>query len=78
MLGGSWDLVRNARNTVLAAVISIVTSFVTLVSKSHDPVSSLSGLGFRGSFQGFFKGSLLRVAFRGSFKGFFEGSGFRV
>ena len=38
MLGGSWDLVSKVIITLIG-VISIVTLIITLVTKSHDPLS---------------------------------------
>ena len=38
ILGGSWDLVSEVINTLIG-VISIVTLIITLVTKSHDPLS---------------------------------------
>ena len=38
LLGGSWDLVSKVIST-LCGVISIVTLIITLVTKSHDPLS---------------------------------------
>ena len=43
MLGGSWDLVSKVLSTVIGAV-SIVTLIITLVTKSHDPLSGASAL----------------------------------
>ena len=40
ILGGSWDLVSEVINTLIG-VISIVTLIITLVTKSHDPLSSI-------------------------------------
>ena len=37
-LGGSWDLVSKVISTSIG-VISIVTLIITLVTKSHDPLS---------------------------------------
>ena len=44
--GGSWDLVSKVISTFIG-VISRVTLIITLVTKSHDPLSSFGG--FRGS-----------------------------
>ena len=38
LLGGSWDLVSKVISTLIG-VISIVTLIITLVTKSHDPLS---------------------------------------
>ena len=38
ILGGSWDLVSKVISTLIG-VISIVTLLITLVTKSHDPLS---------------------------------------
>ena len=38
LLGGSWDLVSKVITTLIG-VISIVTLTITLVTKSHDPLS---------------------------------------
>ena len=38
LLGGSWDLVSKVISTLIG-VISIVTLIITLVAKSHDPLS---------------------------------------
>ena len=38
LLGGSWDLVIKVISTLIG-VISIVTLTITLVTKSHDPLS---------------------------------------
>ena len=38
LLGGSWDLVSKVIRTLIG-VISIVTLIITLVTKSHDPLS---------------------------------------
>ena len=38
LLGGSWDLVSKVISTLIG-VISIVTLTITLVTKSHDPLS---------------------------------------
>ena len=40
VLGGSWDLVSKVISTLIG-VISIVTLVITLVTKSHDPLSTL-------------------------------------
>ena len=40
ILGGSWDLVSKVIST-LSGVISIVTLIITLVTKSHDPLSTV-------------------------------------
>ena len=43
LLGGSWDLVSKVISTVIGAIStykSIVTMFITLVTKSHDPLST--------------------------------------
>ena len=40
VLGGSWDLVSKV-TSALIGVISIVTLTITLVTKSHDPLSNL-------------------------------------
>ena len=37
-LGGSWDLVSKVISTLIG-VISIVALIITLVTKSHDPLS---------------------------------------
>ena len=42
MLGGSSDLVNKVISTLIG-VISIVTLFRTLVTKSHDHLSRISG-----------------------------------
>ena len=39
VLGGSWDLVSEVISTLIG-IISIVTLIITLVTKSHDPLSS--------------------------------------
>ena len=39
LLGGSWDLVSKVISTLIG-VISIVTLVITLVNKSHDPLST--------------------------------------
>ena len=39
LLGGSWDLISKVIST-LSGVISVVTLIITLVTKSHDPLSS--------------------------------------
>ena len=39
LLGGSWDLVSKVISTLIG-VISIVTLIITLVTKSHDPLSN--------------------------------------
>ena len=39
ILGGSWDLVSKVIST-LTGVISIVTLFISLLTKSHDPLST--------------------------------------
>ena len=39
VLGGSWDLVSKVISTLIG-VISIVTLFITSLTKSHDPPSS--------------------------------------
>ena len=39
ILGGSWDLVSKVISTLIG-VISIVTLIITLVTTSHDPLSS--------------------------------------
>ena len=39
LLGGSWDLVSTVIST-LTGVMSIVTLIITLVTKSHDPLST--------------------------------------
>ena len=39
VLGGSWDLVSKVIST-LTGVISIVTLIITLVTKSHVPLST--------------------------------------
>ena len=39
LLGGSWDLVSKVISTLIG-VISIVTLIITLVTKSHDPLST--------------------------------------
>ena len=38
ILKGSWDLVSRVISTLIG-VISIVTLIITLVTKSHDPLS---------------------------------------
>ena len=38
LLGGSWDLVSKVISTLIG-VIGIVTLIITLVTKSHDPLS---------------------------------------
>ena len=38
LLGGSWDLVSKVISTLIG-VISIVTLIITIVTKSHDPLS---------------------------------------
>ena len=38
MLGGSWDLVSKVIST-LSGVTSVVTVIITVVTKSHDPLS---------------------------------------
>ena len=38
LLGGSWGLVSKIISTLIG-VISIVTLVITLVTKSHDPLS---------------------------------------
>ena len=38
ILGGSWDLVSKVTSTLIGG-ISIATPIITLVTKSHDPVS---------------------------------------
>ena len=43
LLRGSWDLVSKVRST-LTGVISIVTLFITLLTKSRDPLSVASGM----------------------------------
>ena len=40
MLGGSWDLVSKVISTLIG-VISTVTLIITLVTKSHDPLSAV-------------------------------------
>ena len=40
ILGGSWDLVSKVISTLIG-VRSIVTLIITLVTKSHDPLSSV-------------------------------------
>ena len=40
LLGGSWDLVSKVISTLIG-VISIVALIITLVTKSHDPLSSV-------------------------------------
>ena len=39
VLGGSWDLVSMVISTLIG-VINIVTPITTLVTKSHDPLST--------------------------------------
>ena len=59
ILGGSWDLVSKVISTLIG-VISIVTLIITLVTKSHDPLSrvynqgskALEGLGVRMAWEG--------------------------
>ena len=48
LLGGSWNLVSKVISTLIG-VISIVTLIITLVTKSHDPLSTggLHASGFR-------------------------------
>ena len=43
VLGGSWDLVSKVISTLIG-VISIVTLTITLVTKSHDPLSRVQTL----------------------------------
>ena len=43
ILGGSWDLVSKVISTLIG-VISIVTLIITLVPKSHDPLSKVLDL----------------------------------
>ena len=45
LLKGSWDLVSKVISTLIG-VISIVTLCITLVSKSHDPLSTLNCNGY--------------------------------
>ena len=40
MLGGSWDLVSKVISTLIG-VLSTVTLIITLVTKSHDPLSAV-------------------------------------
>ena len=40
LLRGSWDFVRKVISTLIG-VTSIVTLRITLVTKSHDPLSNL-------------------------------------
>ena len=40
LLGGSWDLVSEVISTLIG-VISTVTLIITLVTKSHDPLSNV-------------------------------------
>ena len=40
LLGGSWDLVSKVISTLIG-VISIITFLITLVAKSHEPLSRL-------------------------------------
>ena len=42
LLGGSWDLVSKVIS-ILSGVISVVTLIITLVTKSHDPLSWVLG-----------------------------------
>ena len=42
LLGGSWDLVSKVISTLIG-VKSIVTLTLTLVTKSHDPLSRATG-----------------------------------
>ena len=46
LLGGSWDLVSKAISTLIG-VITIVTRMVTLVTKSHDRLSTPDSIGYR-------------------------------
>ena len=46
LLGGSWDLVSKVKSTLIGD--RIVTLFITQVSKSHDPLSRVQELGFKG------------------------------
>ena len=42
ILGGSWDLVSKVRSTLIRVIIKyIVTSFIILTTKSHDPLSCM-------------------------------------
>ena len=44
LLGGSWGLVSKVTSTpigVISNYMSIVTLIITLVTKSHDPLSSV-------------------------------------
>ena len=41
LLGGSWDLVYEVIISTLIGVTSIVTLLVSLVTKAHDPPSTI-------------------------------------
>ena len=43
VLKGSWDLVSRVISTLIE-VISIVTLIITLITKSHDPLSSSNAM----------------------------------
>ena len=47
LLGGSWDLASKLISTLIG-VLSIVTLIITLVTKSHDPLSRVE-MGVRAS-----------------------------
>ena len=53
LLGGSWDLVNKVINKV-TILITPVKALITLLTKSHDPLSSMTphrGIGVQGRYK---------------------------